>query len=91
MRHKRIPDSGSVPEYAALGRAVRELRVVRALSQEELAYRSYMHRNYLGAIERGRVNPTFDVILRLLYGLNTTIDMLVEAYNRHVKAIASAN
>jgi len=50
-----------------------------------------MHRNYLGAIERGRVNPTFDVILRLLYGLNTTIDTLVEAYNRHVKAIASAN
>jgi transcriptional regulator with XRE-family HTH domain len=90
MRHKRIPNSGIPSEYKALGRAIRELRRARDLSQEELAYRSRMHRNYLGAIERGTVNPTFDVILRVLYGLNTTIDVLVKSYNRHFKRAISA-
>ena len=78
MRQKRIPVSvGPTPsEQQALGRAVRELRVVRGLSQEELGYRSRTHRNYIGVVERGESNPTFESILRLLYGLDVSLDEL---------------
>jgi len=51
--------------HVALGRAVRDLRHVRHLSQEELADRSGMHRTYLGGIERGTRNPSFTNLARL--------------------------
>lgn len=52
-------------EHLRLGRAVRVLRARRAFSQEELGYRAGLHRNYVGAIERGETNPTFTLLLRL--------------------------
>jgi transcriptional regulator with XRE-family HTH domain len=55
--------------HAALGRAVREFRIRRHISQEELAHRSGMHRTYLGGIERGERNPSYDNLLRLASGL----------------------
>jgi transcriptional regulator with XRE-family HTH domain len=51
--------------HAALGRAVRDIRVDRRLSQEELGHRSGMDRTYVGGIERGERNPTFDTLRRL--------------------------
>ena len=62
------PDTHS-PDHARLGRAVRELRARRGLSQEELGFRAGLHRNYVGAIERGEINPTFRVLLKLERGL----------------------
>ena len=38
---------------AAIGRRVRELRREKGISQEELAARSSLHRNYVGSVERG--------------------------------------
>jgi transcriptional regulator with XRE-family HTH domain len=38
---------------AAVGRRVRELRTRLKISQEELAARAYLHRNYIGSVERG--------------------------------------
>lgn len=55
--------------HAALGRAVRDFRAQRRISQEELAHRSGMHRTYLGGIERGERNPSYDNLLRLASGL----------------------
>ena len=37
----------------ALGRRVRELRRQQGISQEELAARAALHRNYVGSVERG--------------------------------------
>ncbi len=53
------------PEHQALGRAVRWARARRGLSQEELGFRARLHRNYVGAIERGEINPTYRVLLKL--------------------------
>jgi transcriptional regulator with XRE-family HTH domain len=68
------------PEHARLGRAVRELRARRGLSQEELGYRSGLHRNYVGAIERGEINPTFRVLLKLERGLQLPLSEIIQLW-----------
>lgn len=40
----------------AIGARVRQARLDARLSQEELAHRSALHRNYIGGIERGERN-----------------------------------
>lgn len=70
------------PEHARLGRAVRELRARRGLSQEELGFRSGLHRNYVGAIERGEINPTFRVLLKLERGLALPLSEIIELWER---------
>jgi len=65
-----------------LGRAVRELRARRGLSQEELGFRSGLHRNYVGAIERGEINPTFRVLMKIAAGLQVPLSELVQLWER---------
>jgi transcriptional regulator with XRE-family HTH domain len=44
---------------------VREFRVGRGWSQEDFAHRAGLDRTYVSGIERGRRNPTLDIIHRL--------------------------
>ena len=69
-------------ELAALGRAVRELRARRGFSQEQLGVRSGLHRNYVGAIERGEINATFRVLMKLTRGLHIPFSELIEVFER---------
>lgn len=74
------------PEHGALGRAVRELRARRGHSQETLGFASDLHRNYVGAIERGEINPTFKVLLKVSeVGLNIPIEELMKVYRRQLR------
>lgn len=64
----------------ALGLTVRQLRGIGGLSQERLGQNAELHRNYIGAIERGEINPTLRVLCKVGYGLNVpTSDLLVMA------------
>lgn len=54
------------PSDAPIGAVLRALRMERGLSQEELAAKARMHRNYIGGVERGERNPTFRSVGRLL-------------------------
>jgi transcriptional regulator with XRE-family HTH domain len=67
-------------DHLLFGRVVREIRARRVLSQEGLGQRSGLHRNYVGAVERGEINPTLATILTLCRGLNVGIDELFELY-----------
>jgi transcriptional regulator with XRE-family HTH domain len=71
------------PNLNALGAAVRELRARRGLSQEWLGYRAGLHRNYIGAIERGTINPTFRTLTYLMGGLVLPLSELVALYERN--------
>jgi ribosome-binding protein aMBF1 (putative translation factor) len=70
------------PEHRALGLAVRGLRGKQGISQEELGFRADLHRNYVGAVERGEINPTFQVLLKLERGLGVSLVELMEAHGR---------
>lgn len=52
------------------GDRVRELRLVKSMSQEELAFKAAIHRNYLGGIERGERNPCLNNIVSIADALD---------------------
>ncbi len=85
MRHQRTPRPRKSANHDALGRAVFEARARRGLSQEELGFRSKLHRNYVGAVERGEINPTFKTLLALTRGLALPLSELIGLYERNVR------
>ncbi|NJO75083.1 MAG: helix-turn-helix transcriptional regulator [Leptolyngbyaceae cyanobacterium RM1_406_9] len=62
------------------GRAVRKRRRELDLSQEELAERAGLHRNYISDIERGDRNPSLENIQKLAKALDTKVSALFISY-----------
>jgi transcriptional regulator with XRE-family HTH domain len=60
------------------GKRVRELRLALNLSQEKLAERAELHRNYVGGVERGERNVSLVNIVKLAHGLDTDPAELLE-------------
>jgi transcriptional regulator with XRE-family HTH domain len=71
-------------DHDALGAAVRETRARRGMTQEGLAFASGLHRNFVGAIERGETNATFSTLLRTTSGLRVPLSELVLLYERNI-------
>jgi transcriptional regulator with XRE-family HTH domain len=62
-----------VPDHRAeFGARVRELRLLRGWSQEDFAHHVGLDRTYVSGIERGRRNPTLDVIVQLAAALQAS-------------------
>lgn len=57
------------PLARKLGAAIRRTRTEAGLSQDELAWRSDVHRAYMGVIERGEQNITVKKLVRVCHGL----------------------
>jgi len=68
----------------ALGATVRQLRGIRGLSQEQLGILAGLHRNYIGAIERGEINPTLRVFCKVASGLHVPASDLLAMAERLV-------
>lgn len=58
------------------GNRVRELRKLKNLSQEELAFRADVHRTYIGMIERAEKNITLLNIEKIANALEISINDL---------------
>lgn len=58
------------------GNRVKALRNILKITQEELAYRSNLHRNYISDVERGRRNISLIAIYKIAEGLNVSVDAL---------------
>lgn len=65
-----------------IGTVLRELRVQRGFSQEQLAAKAKMHRNYVGGVERGEKSPTFKSVGRILLVLGVSWSELGNALDR---------
>lgn len=65
-------------QLVAFGRRVRRLRRDRDYSQDGLAAMAGIHRNHLGAIERGTKQAGLLVIIRLARALDVPVSQLFE-------------
>jgi transcriptional regulator with XRE-family HTH domain len=65
-----------------LGKAIKQLRALRAITQEELANRTGLHPTYISDMERGARNPSFEVLVRLMRGLDMPVAELGAAYDQ---------
>ena len=73
------------------GKRLRELRLARRLSQEKLAFKSGMHRTYLGSIERGERNPSLKNIAAIAEALGVSLSQLFSFKDRTSSAGRSFN
>jgi transcriptional regulator with XRE-family HTH domain len=61
-----------------LGNRVRELRLAKELSQEKLAELADLHRNFVGAIERGQKNVGLVSLVKLAHALSVKPSALLD-------------
>lgn len=73
------------------GKAIRQRRRELDLSQEELAERSGLHRNYISGIENGERNPSLKNIVKLATALEISVSDLFVNYSIEVKSELETN
>lgn len=64
-----------------VGLRIRDYRVKKGLSQEELAHRADLHAAHLGQIERGEKSPTLDSMEKIVNALDITFEELFSFEN----------
>jgi len=72
--------SSQLTARARFGVNLRCARIAHGFSQEELAARADLHRNYIGSVERNEKNISIDSMERLATALGLdVVDLLIEA------------
>jgi transcriptional regulator with XRE-family HTH domain len=61
-----------------LGKRIRALREERKISQEELADRADIHRNYMSQIEGGKRNVSFYYVVKIARALQVSPSRLID-------------
>jgi transcriptional regulator with XRE-family HTH domain len=59
-----------------LGRRLRSLRTLKGMTQQDLGARADVNYKFLGEIERGRQNPSFDVLAKIAGALGVHLSEL---------------
>jgi transcriptional regulator with XRE-family HTH domain len=67
---------------AVVARNLRVLRKQKGFTQEELAFRARINRNYVGQIEREEKSPTVDIVEKLAISLSVGADELLSIRRR---------
>jgi transcriptional regulator with XRE-family HTH domain len=69
-------------ERKRFGARIRALREKHGLSQERLAEDAELHRTYIGGIERGERNVSFDNIVRIARALKIELTALFKGIDQ---------
>ena len=68
----------TIPKYRkVLGENIRTHRRSLKWSQEKLAEKANLHRNYIGDIERGEENVSVDALMRMALAMKLRLSDLV--------------
>jgi len=62
------------------GKRVRQLREDMNLSQDELAFKSWIHRTWIGIVERWKRTPTLDTIEKFSKALDVSVEELFKGF-----------
>ena len=73
----------------AFGRVVQARRKKLKLSQEELGFRSGLHRTFISQLERGIKSPSLRTLITIAAALDTEADVLVREAERLSRGAAS--
>jgi transcriptional regulator with XRE-family HTH domain len=60
-----------------LGERIRALREAKGYSQEALANKAGLHRNYISKLELAQKNPTYTSLIKLSKALEITVHELI--------------
>ncbi len=66
----------------ALANRIKELRVEKHISQEELAHRSGLSRTGMGFLETGKRWPRLDTLMSVAEGLSISVDELLKGVHK---------
>ncbi len=64
-----------------LGRAVKQVRVARGLTQEQVSASSGLHPTYISDIERGARNPSWEAMTKLADGIGVSVADIGRAFD----------
>jgi len=71
------------PLLAAVGARMRTLRIAAGFSLEELGHRSGVHPTHIGAVERGKRNPSLGMLGKVAAALELSVAGLVDLRETH--------
>ena len=64
-------------ELESIGRNIRQYRLKKKLRQEDLAERTGLSTNYVGALERGEKIPSLETLITIVNTLGVSADMIL--------------
>lgn len=74
LRKRALTDPNALKR---LGAHIRALRLEQGINQEALAIEAGIERSYMGAIERGERNPSYDKLVSIAKALRVKVSDLV--------------
>jgi transcriptional regulator with XRE-family HTH domain len=73
------------------GKELRKLRLKAGLTQEEVAARAGVSREYVSMLEAGKNVPTIDVFIRLCHAVDAHPSDVISRLDRPSKSLLSKN
>ena len=64
-------------DYAKIGANIRKYRLLKKITQEELAEKVGLTDTYIGMLERGEKSPSFETFINILNALEISADVVL--------------
>lgn len=65
-------------DVTKFGKALREIRLKKKMSQGDVAEKLGVHRSYISELERGKRNPSLLTIKKIAKALEVSVDELIK-------------